>query len=175
MEATLGEQEITTFTSELKKAVEVAAEIGVLNGILSATIESTSSDDGATNIQQLEETDQSLLLHDSDKSDDSSNENDLNFEAMQISDGVQLMLSEGDGADTVFDSIINSVVELVEILFSLKETFSLRNRTDQGILANQIFSIPKAIEGFYGLTFNLFECELVVYACLLERKEGPNI
>ncbi len=55
--------------------------------------------------------------------------------------------------------VISSMVELVEVMISLRDVFTKCSRANQAILANQVYSLPGALEGFYMLFFKLFERE----------------
>jgi hypothetical protein len=62
-----------------------------------------------------------------------------------------------DGGGTALDSVVDSMVELTEVLIALKDMFSSWNRSKQEVLANKVSSLPGAYEGFYSLFFDIFE------------------
>ena len=86
--------------------------------------------------------------------EDDSNSEDNESETM--SDIVQPF--EGGGGMTL-DSVIELMIELTELLVSLKGLFSRSSRAEQEMLTNQFASLPGALEKFYSLLFDIFERE----------------
>lgn len=64
------------------------------------------------------------------------------------------------GGETM-ESVIDLMVELAEVLVSLKQAFLKSSRAEQEALADQIASFPGALEELYSLMFDIFECECV--------------
>lgn len=159
--------EMLTYSSTVKKAMDLAAMIGrtchetsTLPPSVCTAIDSMMDSDelsleGSDSDFALEENDtagvtvniERLNLHESDESGELlSEEEDLT------------QLLEG-GNQAPVNSMVNLMVELAEVMVSLKDTFSKFNRAEQKILVDKTFFLTQPLEEFYALSFNLYECE----------------
>lgn len=167
------EPKVLDFIRMVEKFVELSALIGKGSTILPSAADSDTGGKIMTmdelestlegfepefgiDTEQLEDSEfttiTGLNLHESDDSE--------GCDSLKCEEGPELI---GSGATQLVgegcDSIVDLMVQLTEVLFSLKEIFSKSSRADQEVLANQIPSLPLALEGLYALLFNLFECE----------------
>lgn len=164
------EPKVLDFIHMVEKFIELSALIG--KGSTMAILPSAADSDTGEKIMTMDELESTLegfepefgieQLEDSEftglnlhESDDSEGCDGLKCEegSELIGSGATQLVGEG------CDSIVDLMVHLTEVLFSLKEIFSKSSRADQEVLANQIPSLPLALEGLYALLFNLFECE----------------
>lgn len=140
---------------EMRSSIVFDGEVMTLESLLegSSGSDTAEGDDASLNEMALMmSASQSVEgLHiDSDMSDDGSQEG--SHEAIAVGD-----MAQPEPLDETLDSVADPVVDLVEVMLSLKDAFQRSGRETQRILANLIFSLPGAIEAFYALAFNLFE------------------
>lgn len=67
-----------------------------------------------------------------------------------------------DVDNTLFDSVADSLSELVETLVMIKQIFLQTNHKDQEVLGDHVLTLPGALEEYYALSFNIFEHELLL-------------
>ena len=165
----LGEQELLTFAALLKESLELAAAVATNFASLGqATQEKSSTTEGttvnATASTNEPEYDQSATyegIEDDDKSLDVDEFSDSEEETFAMLGDLHVPLAvEEQLSDLVIDPVVDLMIELVQIMSTLKEMFVKSSRADQEVLSSRVTAIPDAIDGFYGLFFNLFECEL---------------
>ena len=160
----LGEQELLTFAALLKESLELAAAVATNFASLGqATQEKTSTTEGttvnATASINKPEYDQSATnegIEDDDKSLNVDKLSDLEEETIAMLGDLSLIVEE-QLSDLVIDPVVDLMIELVQIMSTLKEMFLKSSRADQEVLSSQVTAIPDAIDGLF---FNLFECEL---------------
>lgn len=167
----LGEQELLIFTALLKESLELAAAVATNFASLGqATEEKPSTTEGTTVNATVNATasinkpeyDQSATyegMEDDDKSPDVDELSDSEEETIATLGDLPLVVEE-QLSDLVIDPVVDLMIELVQIISTLKEMFLKSSRADQEVLSSLVTAIPDAIDGFYGLFFNLFECEL---------------
>ena len=163
----LDEQELLTFATLLKESLELAAAVATNFASLGqATQEKPSTTEGttvnATASTNKPEYDQSGTyegIEDDDKSLDVDELSDSEEETIAMLGDLPLAVEE-QLSDLVIDPVVALMIELVQIMSTLKEMFVKSSRADQEVLSSRVTAIPDAIDGFYGLFFDLFECEL---------------
>lgn len=168
--APIGEQEELVFISVVKRAVELVSMVSAPKEkvVFTASRDESESSGSSDNESPLEGEDTFLTITQNVEGlhvDDSdinvlSDDYEGSTEAVLTSDTAE-PLEESD-TDMAFDSVTDSMVELVEAMLSLRDVFSKSSRVVQESLASQVFSLPGAIEAFYALSFNLFECEFIM-------------
>lgn len=172
-------QGVHAYTSMVKRAIELAGVIGPaisslpstsaaqdsVGGQLMAIEDDQESSDsledgldiqfyGAEIGEDLTTSLEGLNLHGA--GDGHSNNEACEFEADNLMAMSSAMQPDGE---TALDSVVDSMIELTELLVSLKEAFSRSSRAEQEVLANQVGSLPGALEKFYSLNFDIFESE----------------
>ena len=168
--ASPSEDEILAYTSTVKKTMELAAMIGrTYQGTStfpppdSTEIDNTCTGEVVDSDEiSLEGSDEEFALEENDAACVTMNIESLDLHGSdeEMDSDVLMQLLEGEDHAPV-DSMVDLMVELAEVMVTLKDTFSKFTRAEQKVLVDKTFSLTQPLEEFYALAFNLYECKYV--------------
>ena len=166
------EDEILGYTSTVKRTMELAVMIGrTCQGTStfpppdpdSTEIDNTCTGEVADSDEiSLEGSDAEFALEENGTACVTMNIESLDLHGSdeEMDSDVLMQLLEGED-HTPVDSMVDLMVELAEVMVTLKDTFSKFTRAEQKVLVDKTFSLTQPLEEFYALAFNLYECKYV--------------